>query len=60
MACPYSDAVLQRLALQKLHDDEGLAFVLTNLMNGADIGMVERGGGAGLALETLQRLAVDL
>jgi len=35
------NAVLQRHALEKLHDDERLAFVLPDFMNGADIWMVQ-------------------
>jgi hypothetical protein len=38
-----SDAVLQGLTIQKLHDDEWLAFVFANLVNGADIRMVKCG-----------------
>ena len=32
--------------------------MLTHFVDGADVGMVERGGGLGLALEPLQRLPV--
>ena len=35
------DAVVQSLALQVLHDDEGLSFMLTNVVDGADIGMIQ-------------------
>jgi hypothetical protein len=35
------NSVLQSLAFQKLHGDEGLSFVLPNLVNGADVGMIE-------------------
>ena len=52
------DAVFEGLALQVLHDDEGLAFMLVNVVNGADVGMIERRGRAGFALEAFQRLAV--
>jgi hypothetical protein len=51
-------ALLQGLPLQILHGDEGLAFVLANLVNRADIGMVECRGGPCFPLETLQRLMV--
>ena len=53
------DAVLQSHALEKLHGDEGVAFVLADVVNGADVGMVQRGGGLGFALETAQRLRVS-
>src|SRR2546425_2966616 len=49
------DAMLERLSLQELHDDEGLAWLLLDLMNHADVGMVECGGGSGFALESLER-----
>ena len=52
------DAVLQRLAFQALHDDEGLALVLADVVDGADVRMVQGGGGAGLALEALERLLI--
>lgn len=52
-----SHAMLKRLTLKILHDDERLALLLANLMNGADVGMIQRRGSAGLALETLQPLA---
>ncbi len=48
----------QGLALEQLHDNEVPALVLLNRVNGADVGMIERGSGARLALEALQQLAV--
>ena len=48
---PSADAMLQRLAVQKLHGDECLPVMLVNLMNRADIRMVQRGSGLRLALE---------
>ena len=35
------DAMLQRHAVQKLHGDEGPAFVFANVMNRTDIGMIQ-------------------
>ncbi len=55
---PAGDAVLQRGAVQKLHGDERAAFVLADFVDGADVGMVQRGGGARFAPETFQRLRV--
>ena len=52
------DAVLQGHAFEKLHGDEGLAVVFADLVDGADVGMVQRRGGAGFALEALERLRV--
>src|SRR5215813_10213707 len=50
--------VLEGLPLQILHGDEGLAFILADLVDGTDMGMVQSGGGARFALKTLQSLAV--
>src|SRR6516165_5544828 len=53
-----SNPVLECLSLQKLHRNEGLALVITNLINCADIRVVQRGGCLSFTLETLQSLAV--
>jgi hypothetical protein len=45
-------------ALQILHRDEGAAVLLADVMNGADIGMIQGGRGASLPLEPAQRLLV--
>ena len=52
------DALLQRAALQILHGDEGAAVLLADVMNGADVGMIQGGRGSSLALEPAQRLPV--
>jgi hypothetical protein len=52
------NAVLQRHAVEKLHDDERLTFVPADFMNGADIWMVQGRRSASLSTETLQRLRV--
>ena len=52
------DAVLQGHAIQKFHRDEGLTFIVADLVNGADVWMVQSRGGAGFAAKTLQRLRV--
>src|SRR6202021_3052856 len=39
---PAADAVLQRLPVQKLHGDEGLAGFFADVMNGAGVGVVQR------------------
>ena len=52
------DAVLQGLPLQQFHGDERVPPVLVNIVDRADVGMVEGGGGLGLTLEALQRLMV--
>src|SRR5271156_4432051 len=44
-----ADAICQRTALVEGHDDEnGTIFSMLNAMDDADVGMVERGGGARL------------
>ena len=48
----------QRAALQILHGDEGAAVLLADVMNGADVGMIQGGRGPSLALESAQRLPV--
>ena len=53
-----ADAVLQRLSLQQLHGDEGPAFLHVDIVDGADVGVIEGGRGLGLALEALQGLMV--
>ncbi len=52
------NAVLQRHAVQKLHDDEGLAVLLANLINSADIGMVQGGGSLRFPLKPGEGLCV--
>ena len=52
------NAVLQRLALQQLHGDERAAFEFSNIVNGADVGMIERGCSARLAAEPFDRLRI--
>ena len=52
------NAVLQRLAIQELHGNEWLSLGLADLIDGADVGMIERRCRAGLAAEALQRLRV--
>jgi hypothetical protein len=44
----------QSLPVQQFHDDEGPGFVLFDLVNGADVGMVQRRGGPRLALKAPQ------
>ncbi len=50
--------MLQGQAIQVLHGDEGLAILFANVVDGADVGMVEGRGRLGLAAKALQDLAV--
>ena len=50
--------VLERVAIQELHDDEGMAVGFVDLVDGADVGMIKRGGRPGLALKPLQSLMI--
>src|ERR1700745_1360154 len=50
--------MLQRHAIQKLHGNEGLLVMLTDLVNRADIRMVESGSRSPLAAKTFKRLRV--
>ena len=52
------DHVLEGGPLQQFHHDEGLSLELVNLVDSADVGMIETGGGAGLALKPFQCLGV--
>ena len=51
----FADALLEGLALQQLHGNEEAAVGLADLIDSADIGMVQRRGGPGLTLKALQR-----
>ena len=53
-----SDPVLQSHAVQKLHHDKRQVVLLPNLMNGADIGMVQSRSSLSLALKSGQGLRV--
>ena len=52
------DALLEGLAFEQFHRDEGLAFGLVDIVDGADVRMIERGSRLRLALESLQRMPV--
>jgi hypothetical protein len=50
--------VLERGAVEELHDEEGAVVFFADVVNGADVGMIQRGRGLGFAAEPFQRLAV--
>ncbi len=51
-------AVLQRHTVQKFHRDEGPIPALSDLVDGADVGMIEGGSRAGLTPEAFQSLRI--
>src|SRR5208283_1550241 len=51
-------AVFQRCPIQKLHGDECLSALLSNVINRADVGMVQSGCGLSFALKAGERLRV--
>ena len=53
------DSVLQRDAVQKLHGDERTALLLANVVNCADVGVVQCGRGLCFTLKAGQRLRVS-
>jgi len=52
------DAIAQRFALQQLYHDEVLAILLPDFVDGANVGMIQRGSRPRLALETFERRGV--
>ena len=52
------DDVLQGPAVEVFHGDECLAVLLTNVVNGADVGVVQRGSCLGFTLKPRQDLRI--
>ena len=52
------DAVRKRRAVQKLHHDERLAFLLADLVNRADVGVIQGRRGTSFPAEAFERLRV--
>src|SRR5229473_3561613 len=52
------DFMFQRGALEKLHGDEGFSVLIADIMDGADIGMIQCRGCLRLPLEPSERLGV--
>src|SRR5690348_13979597 len=53
-----ADQVLERCTIEKLHGNEGFTLMHPDLVDGANVGMVQGGSRARLAAETLQRLRI--
>ena len=47
----FPDAMLESRAIQKFHGDESLAILLANVVDGADVGMIESRRRLGFALK---------
>ncbi len=52
------DEVFEGLAVEEFHGDEGAAFVFADVVDGADVWVVQSGGGLGFALEAGEGLRV--
>ena len=50
------DAMLESQAVEVLHGDEGLAVLFADVVDGADVGMIQGGSRFGLAAKALQGL----
>src|ERR1051326_4441496 len=50
-----ADTLAECLPVEQLHHKERMAGRFAHVVHGADIGMIERRSGAGLALETFSR-----
>jgi hypothetical protein len=50
--------MLERDAFHEFHDDESASFMFLNVVNGADVRMIERGGSACFAAETFEGLGI--
>src|SRR5579863_1371661 len=53
-----ADQVFQGLAFEVLHGDESAAIVLANVVNRADVGVIQTGSGLGLAAEAAEQMLV--
>src|ERR1700693_6512740 len=53
-----ADALFQRHAVQEFHGDERVPGVFADVINRADVGMIERRGGFSLTLEALKRICI--
>ena len=54
-----ADPVFQGHPFEKLHRDEGMAILFANIVDRADVGMIESRGGLGLTSKSRQRLCIS-
>ncbi len=52
------EAVLKRLSFEQLHHDKRRAFKFTNIVDGADVGVVQGGSRSRFALEAFEGLRI--
>ena len=52
------DEILTGLAFETFHGDEGLSVFFADIVDGADVGVVEGGGGFGFAAKTAEGLGI--
>src|SRR5579863_6827447 len=52
------DAILQHDTIEKLHGDKRLAILLADVINGADVGVVQGGSSLGFAAKAGESLGV--
>ena len=55
---PLDEALFERFAFQALHNDEIDSILVADIMENADIGMIQAGYGFGFAFEALSGLGV--
>ncbi len=55
---PVIERVLERAPLQKFHGDEGAAAIFADIVNRANVGMIQSGSSLRFALKTLERLRI--
>src|SRR5438552_873256 len=53
-----ADHVLQRCAIQEFHGDERLSILLADVVNRANVGMIQSGRGASLTAKAFERLRI--
>jgi hypothetical protein len=53
-----ANAVFQRQSIQELHGNESLPVLVINFVDGADVRMIQRGGGLGFSLKAGECLRV--
>ena len=55
---PSRNSALQGQAIEKLHGDKRLVLMLANLVDRANVGMIQGRGGAGFAAKPFQRMRI--